>query len=72
MTLKLENSFPLVCRASRDDLLIYNALHFDQQSRLIICLNIFRFSANNSKTNLKFEKSFPFDRSAVRDKYIDV
>ena len=33
--------------------LIYNALLFDQYSRLTISSNIFRFSANNSKTNLK-------------------
>ena len=31
--------------------LIYNTLHFDQNSRLATRLNIFQFSANNSKTN---------------------
>ena len=36
--------------------MIYNTLKFDQYSRLIIRLNIFRFSAEISKTNLKFEK----------------
>ena len=36
--------------------LMYNTWHFDQYSRVAICLNIFWFSANNSKPNLKFEK----------------
>ena len=31
-------------------------MKFDQYLRLAICLKKFRFSANNSKTNLKFEK----------------
>ena len=38
--------------------LIYNTVKFDQYSRLAIRLNIFRFSANNSKTNQKYVKSF--------------
>ena len=36
--------------------LIYNTLYFDQFPRLAIRSNIFRFSANNLKTNPKFEK----------------
>ena len=38
-------------------LIYYNTLHFDQYSSLAICLNIFRFSANNLKTNLE-KKAF--------------
>ena len=33
-----------------------NTLHFDQYPRLAIHLNIFQFSANNSKTNAKLDK----------------
>ena len=36
--------------------LIYNTLYFDQYSHLAVRLNIFRFSADKSETNLKFEK----------------
>ena len=35
-------------------------------------LNIFRFSANNSKTNLKFRKSFPLVFKACQGKTIDI
>ena len=35
-------------------------MHFDQYSRLAIHLNIFRFLDKISKTNSKFQKSFPF------------
>ena len=42
----------------RQNPLIYNTLQFGQYSRLAIRLNIFRFSANNSKAVLKFEKAF--------------
>ena len=45
--------------------------HFDQYSRLTICLNIFRFSANNLKTNLKFEKKLSISMWARQDKTID-
>ena len=38
---------------------MYSILHIDQYSRLAIRFDIFQFSANNSKTNMKFEKSFP-------------
>ena len=47
-------------------------MHFDQYSRLAIRLNIFRLSANDSKTNLKFVKSFLLVRRARRDKSIDI
>ena len=36
--------------------LMYSTLDFDQYSLLAISLNIYQFSANNSKTDLKFEK----------------
>ena len=63
-----KKSFPIVCRARRDESIdvmayieyvmidVYNILHFNQYSELAISLNIFLFSANNSKTNSKFEK----------------
>ena len=35
-------------------------LHFDQYSRRAISLHLFRFLANNQKTNSKFEKSFHY------------
>ena len=44
---RLVDSNPLIC----------NAFHFDQYSRIYICLNTVRFSAKISKTNLKFEKN---------------
>ena len=47
--------------------LIYNTLHFDQYSRLAFPLNIFLFSAINSKT-----KSFPLVCRARWDESIDV
>ena len=58
---KFQKSFPLVCRACRVesiDIAIANTLKFDQYSHHVIRLNIFRFSAINSKTNFKFEKVF--------------
>ena len=41
--------------------LMCNTLHYDQYSHLTICLNTFRFLANNSKTNLTF-KTLEFDQ----------
>ena len=38
--------------------LIYKTTHFDQYLHLDISLNIFWFSVNKLKTNLKFEKIF--------------
>ena len=43
----------LVAELVESNPLIYNTLHFDQYSCLAIRFNIFRFSANNAKTNLK-------------------
>ena len=54
------------------NLLICNILHFDQYSRLAIRLNIFLFSANNSKTKSKFGISFPLACRSCWDKSIDV
>ena len=51
--------------------LIYNTLHFDQYPGLAIRLNIFRFSEINSKTNFKFENSFPLVCIARWDESID-
>ena len=45
---------------------------FDQYSYLAIRLNIFLFSAINSKTNLKFEKSFPLVYRACQDESNDI
>ena len=42
----MEKSFPIVCDC------LYQYLHH------LICFNIFWFLVNNSKTNLKFDKSF--------------
>ena len=50
--------------------LTYNTLLFDQYSRLFIRLNIFRFSAINSTTNLK--KSLPLLCRARWDESIHV
>ena len=47
-------------------------LHFDQYSRLAIRFNIFQFSSIYSKTNMKFEKSFPLVCRARWDESIDV
>ena len=69
----MKKSFPLVCRAFRDKIIYvqqYNTLHFDQYSRLSICLNIFEFSVNNTKNNLKFEKKIVCRDH--RDESIDV
>ena len=52
--------------------LIYNTLHFGQYSRIVIVLNIFRFSAKNSKTNSKFWKSFLSVCGTRWDESIDV
>ena len=46
--------------------------HFDQYSRLTIHMNIFRFSAINSKMNLKFFKSFPLVCRTRHDEFIDI
>ena len=51
---------------------MYNTLYFDQNRRFTILLNIFWFSANNSKMISKFEKSFPLVSRGRRDKAIDV
>ena len=50
---------------------MYHTLPFDQYSRLVIRLNIFRFSAIYSKMNLKLEKNSIVCR-ARRDKSTDV
>ena len=50
---KLEKSFLLVCRVCQDEL-IYEVLKFDQYSHLVIRLNIFWFSAINSKLEKVF------------------
>ena len=63
---KFQKSFPLV-ELFETNLLIYNALNFDQYSHLAISFVIFRFSANNSKMNLKFEESFSLFSRACRD-----
>ena len=60
-----------VCRTCRDES-IDKTLHFDQYSHLSIRLNIFRLSANNSKKNSKFKKSFPLACRACQDKSIYV
>ena len=52
--------------------LIYNTLKFDQYSRFAISLHIFWFSTKNSKTNLKFEKSFSLVCRTRHDEFIDV
>ena len=49
---------------------MYNALHFDQYSRLAILLNIFPFPAIDSKTNKK--KKIPLVCRIRRDESIDV
>ena len=54
------------------NLLVYNTLHFDQYSRLAISLKICLFSANNSNTNSKFEKSFPLVCRSRWDESTDV
>ena len=52
---------------------MYNRiLCIDQYSPLAIRLNIFRFSANNLKTNFKYEKSFAFVCRACQDESIDI
>ena len=51
---------------------MYNTLQFDQYSRLAIRLDNFRFSAINSKTNLKFEKKFPLVCRDSRNDPIDI
>ena len=52
--------------------LIYNTFKFDQYSHLVIRLNIFRFPAIYSETNLKFEKSFPLVCTTCQDESIDI
>ena len=49
-----------------------NTMHYDQYSRLAICLNIFQFSVINSKTILKFGKSFSLVSRTCRDESIDI
>ena len=53
---KLEKAFRKFVELVKTNPLMYNVLYSNQYSRLSIRLNIFRFSANNSKTNLKFEE----------------
>ena len=48
-------------------------MKFEQYSRLAICLNIFWFLVNNSKTISKFEKKiFPLVCRACQDLSIDI
>ena len=52
----MEKTFHKFVELDKSNPLIYNTLHFDQYSRLPICLNIFQFYASNSNSNTKFEK----------------
>ena len=51
---------------------LQSILHFDQYPRLSIRSNIFKFSANNSKTNSKFQEYFPLVCRACWDESIDI
>ena len=55
MNPKFKKSFHKFVEHVDTNPLINNTLNFDQYSCLAICFDIFRFSAINSKTNLKFE-----------------
>ena len=59
MTLKFEESFPLVYRACRDESIDIYHMKNEQYSCLAIRLNIFWILANDSKTNSNFEEKNP-------------
>ena len=65
----LKKAFHHFVELVKTNLLLCNTMHFDQYSLLAILLNIFLFSANNSKTNLKKKT---FHNRARRDESIDV
>ena len=69
---KIEKAFHWFVEFVKTNPLMYNTLQFGQYSRLAIRLNIFWFSAINSKTNLKYEKSFSIVCRACQDESIDV